>query len=93
MKNERISKSEMAKLMGTRRSQLERVLEPDNPNILPETVASSALTEARRFGTGSVQNSRAGQPAPADHMALSTRWQWWCAILKRWQETNSLTRR
>jgi len=42
MKKEGISKSEMAKRMGTSRSQLERLLDPKNPNILLETVQKAA---------------------------------------------------
>src|SRR6202158_5285278 len=42
MKKEGISKSEMAKRMSTSRSQLERLLDPDNPNVLLETVQKAA---------------------------------------------------
>lgn len=42
MKKEGISKSEMAKRMGTSRSQLERLLDPENPNVLLDTVQKAA---------------------------------------------------
>src|SRR5213082_3107210 len=38
MKKEGISKSEMAKRMGTSRSQLERLLDPKNPHILLDSL-------------------------------------------------------
>src|SRR5437016_13574532 len=51
MKKEGISKSEMARRMGTSRSQLERLLDPKNPNILLETVQKAAArSEERRVG-------------------------------------------
>jgi antitoxin HicB len=34
MRKERITKREMAKRMGTSRSQLARLLDPDNPHVL-----------------------------------------------------------
>lgn len=49
MKTEGISKSEMAKRMGTSRSQLERLLDPDNPNVLLETVQKAAAAVGKRL--------------------------------------------
>ena len=49
MKEEGISKSEMAKRMGTSRSQLERFLDPDNPNVLLETVQKAASAIGKRI--------------------------------------------
>jgi hypothetical protein len=49
MKKEGISKSEMAKRMNTSRSQLERLLDPDNPNILLETVQKAAAAVGKRM--------------------------------------------
>ena len=44
-----ISKSEMAKRMKTSRSQLERLLDPDNPNVLLETVQKAAAAVGKRM--------------------------------------------
>ena len=49
MKKEGISKSEMAKRMNTSRSQLERLLDPDNPNVLLETVQKAAAAVGKRM--------------------------------------------
>ncbi|MFO1509154.1 MAG: hypothetical protein U1F31_05225 [Steroidobacteraceae bacterium] len=49
MKEEGISKSEMAKRMKTSRSQLDRLLDPDNPNILLETVQKAASAVGKRI--------------------------------------------
>src|ERR1700687_3194743 len=48
MKKEGISKSEMAKRMNTSRSQLDRLLDPDNPNVLLETVQKAAAAVGSR---------------------------------------------
>ena len=52
MKKEGISKSEMAKRMGTSRSQLERLLDPQNPNVLLETVQKAAVAVGKRLTIG-----------------------------------------
>jgi antitoxin HicB len=52
MKREGLSKSEMAKRMGTSRSQLERLLDPENPNILLETVQKAAVAVGKRLTIG-----------------------------------------
>jgi hypothetical protein len=52
MKREGLSKSEMAKRMGTSRSQLERLLDPENPNILLETVQRAAVAVGKRLTIG-----------------------------------------
>ena len=49
MKKEGISKSEMAKRMNTSRSQLERLLDSDNPNVLLETVQKAAAAVGKRM--------------------------------------------
>jgi transcriptional regulator with XRE-family HTH domain len=48
-KTEGISKSEIAKRMNTSRSQLERLLDPDNPNVLLETVQKAAAAVGKRM--------------------------------------------
>ena len=49
MKREGISKSEMAKRMKTNRSQLNRLLDPDNPNVLLETVQKAASAVGKKI--------------------------------------------
>jgi antitoxin HicB len=49
MKKGGISKSEMAKRMHTSRSQLERFLDPENPNVLLETVQKAASAIGKRI--------------------------------------------
>lgn len=49
MKKGGISKSEMAKRMRTSRSQLERFLDPENPNVLLETVQKAASAIGKRI--------------------------------------------
>jgi antitoxin HicB len=39
----------MAKRMNTSRSQLERLLDPDNPNVLLETVQKAAAAVGKRM--------------------------------------------
>ena len=52
MRKERITKSEMAKRMGTSRSQLERLLDPENPHVLLETVQKAATAVGKRLTIG-----------------------------------------
>ena len=52
MKKEGISKSEMAKRMGTSRSQLERLLDPGNPNVLLDTVQKAASAVGKQLTLG-----------------------------------------
>lgn len=59
MKKEGISKSEMAKRMGTSRSQLERLLDPKNPNILLETAQKAAAAVGKRLTIGLTDAARA----------------------------------
>jgi len=59
MKKEGISKSEMAKRMGTSRSQLERFLDPGNPNVLLETVQKAAAAVGKRLMIGLTDAERA----------------------------------
>jgi antitoxin HicB len=49
MKKEGITKSEMAKRMKTSRTQLERLLDPDNPNVLLETVQKAAAAVGKHM--------------------------------------------
>lgn len=49
MKKEGISKSEMARRMGTSRSQLERLLDPGNPNVLLDTVQKAASAVGKQL--------------------------------------------
>jgi transcriptional regulator with XRE-family HTH domain len=58
MKKEGISKSEMAKRMKTSRSQLERFLDPGNPNVLLETVQKAAAAIGKRITIGLVDVRR-----------------------------------
>lgn len=48
MKAKGISKLEMARRMGTSRSQLDRVLDPDDDKVLLETVQRAAAAIGRR---------------------------------------------
>lgn len=48
MKARGISKIEMARRMGTSRSQLDRVLDPDDDKVLLETVQRAAAAIGRR---------------------------------------------
>jgi antitoxin HicB len=52
MKKGGITKSEMAKRMKTSRSQLERFLDPENPNVLLETVQKAAAAVGKRVTIG-----------------------------------------
>ena len=52
MKKSGISKSEMAKRMGTSRSQLERLLDPGNPNVLLDTVQKAASAVGKQLTIG-----------------------------------------
>jgi predicted XRE-type DNA-binding protein len=59
MKKGGISKSEVAKRMGTSRSQLERVLDPENPNVLLDTVQKAATAVGKRLMIGLTDAPRA----------------------------------
>ncbi len=59
MKKEGISKSEMAKRMGTSRGQLERLLDPDNPDVLLESVQKAATAVGKRLTIGLTDAPRA----------------------------------
>ncbi len=48
MKTQGISKVEMARRMGTSRSQLDRFLDPDNDKVLLETVQRAATAVGKR---------------------------------------------
>jgi antitoxin HicB len=60
MKKEGITKSEMAKRMKTSRTQLERLLDPDNPNVLLETVQKAAAAVGKRMTIGLIDAPPAG---------------------------------
>jgi len=59
MRKEGISKSEMARRMGTSRSQLDRLLDPQNPNVLLETVQKAAVAVGKRLTIGLTDAPRA----------------------------------
>jgi antitoxin HicB len=59
MKKDGISKSELAKRMKTRRSQLERFLDPDNSNVLLETVQKAAAALGKRIAIALVDAPKA----------------------------------
>jgi antitoxin HicB len=59
MRKEGISKSEMANRMGTSRSQLDRLLDPQNPNVLLETVQKAAVAVGKRLTIGLTDAPRA----------------------------------
>lgn len=48
MKSEGISKNQMAKRMNTSRTQIDRLLDPDNPNVLLGTVQKAAAAIGKR---------------------------------------------
>jgi antitoxin HicB len=58
MRKEGISKSDMAKRMNTSRSQLDRLLDPDNPNVLFETVQKAAAAVGKRLSISLIDESR-----------------------------------
>ncbi|HXA35753.1 MAG TPA: helix-turn-helix transcriptional regulator [Steroidobacteraceae bacterium] len=64
MKRKGITKSEMAKRMHTSRSQLERLLDPENPSILLETVQKAAAAVGKRMTIGLVDETSRGAAAP-----------------------------
>ena len=49
MEKESLSKNQMAKRMNTSRSQLDRVLDPDNPNIQLDTIMKAASVLGREL--------------------------------------------
>jgi antitoxin HicB len=59
MKKGGISKSAMAKRMGTSRSQLERLLDPENPNVLLDTVQKAVTAVGKRLTIGLTDAPRA----------------------------------
>ena len=59
MRKGRISRSVMAKRMGTSRSQLERLLDPENPRVLLETVQKAASAAGKRLTIGLTDAPRA----------------------------------
>lgn len=48
MKSEGISKNQMAKRMNTSRTQIDRLLDPNNPNVLLGTVQKAAAAIGKR---------------------------------------------
>jgi antitoxin HicB len=58
MTAQRITKSSMARRMKTSRSQLDRLLDPDNDKILLQTIQRAAAAVGKRL-TISLENSRA----------------------------------
>ncbi len=49
MQDQRLSKTEMARKMGTSRAQLDRVLDPEAHNVTLETLARAAQVVGRRL--------------------------------------------
>ncbi len=49
MENEHLSKNQMAKRMKTSRSQLDRILDPENPNIQLDTIMKAASVLGREL--------------------------------------------
>ncbi|WP_404370095.1 helix-turn-helix domain-containing protein [Sphingomonas sp. MMS24-J45] len=49
MQDQHLSKSDMAKRMGTSRAQLDRILDPTTHNVTLETVARAATTLGKRL--------------------------------------------
>ena len=49
MKEGKINKSEMAKLMDTSRPQLDRLLDPENGNVTLDTLSKAAKAVGRRI--------------------------------------------
>lgn len=49
MEKEHLSKNQMAKRMKTSRSQLDRILDPDNPNIQLDTIMKAASVLGRKL--------------------------------------------
>lgn len=49
MKNQRISKTEMARRMSTSRSALDRLLDPENPSITLQTLQRAARALGKRL--------------------------------------------
>jgi antitoxin HicB len=59
MNRKGIGKSEMAKRMGIGRSQLDRLIDPDNPNVLLETIQKAAAAVGKRLTIGLTDAPRA----------------------------------
>ena len=49
MEKEHLSKNQMAKRMNTSRSQLDRILDPENPNIQLDTIMKAASVLGREL--------------------------------------------
>jgi hypothetical protein len=64
MKEQKLSKSKMAKRMNTSRSQLDRLLDPDNDQVLLGTIHKAAAAVGRRL-TIRLEESQAREPRPA----------------------------
>ena len=60
MRKEGISKTEMARRMNTSRSHVARLLDPDNPNVLLETVQKAAAAVGKRLTIGLMDAPRPG---------------------------------
>jgi phage-related protein len=58
MRKDGISKSDMAKRMNTSRSQLNRLLDPDNPNVLLETIQKAAAAIGKRLSISLIDELR-----------------------------------
>jgi antitoxin HicB len=58
MRRQGITKSEMAKRMQTSRSQLDRLLDPENPHVLLETVHKAAAVLGKRLSINLIEAPR-----------------------------------
>lgn len=59
MKAQKISKTEMARRMGTSRTQLERLLDPDNDRVLLKTVQRAASAVGKQLNIALVDEIQA----------------------------------
>jgi antitoxin HicB len=48
MEQQKLSKTEMAKRMKTSRAALQRLLDPDNPSVTPQTIGRAAAVLGRK---------------------------------------------
>lgn len=58
MKAQKLSKTEMARRMRTSRTQLERLLDPDNDRVLLKTVQRAALAVGKQLNVALVDESQ-----------------------------------
>ena len=49
MKRKKLTKAELAKLMGTSRAQLDRLLDPENPSVTLQSLGRAAFVLGKRL--------------------------------------------